>query len=69
MNQDKAIFDTLGDQLYALTCPFCGDASNPPDESKNPYLDTTVDVLRRIFPRLSLPITIDLIPVPPPPTP
>ncbi len=53
-------FTTLADAMRTLTCPFC----EPPDETKNPYLDTPVELIKRTFQRLPLPIEIPLLPNP-----
>lgn len=58
-------FTTLADAMRTLTCPFC----EPPDETKNPYLDTPVELIKRAFQRLPLPIEIPLILKSPSPSP
>ena len=52
------VFDTLADKLQTETCPFC--FLDPPDETKNPYLDAPTEILNRIFQRITLPVHIDL---------
>lgn len=51
-------FTSFAENLKNDTLPFLGDA----DEVRNPYDAPTLPVLRRFFPRLTLPITIDLVP-------
>lgn len=51
-------FDSLADQLRDMTLP--------DDEDENPYEDASVSTLRRLFPKLPLPLEFKLVPDPPP---
>ncbi len=58
INMTSNAFNTLADDMRHKTCEFC--TTEPPDETKNPYLDAPIEILRRVFPRTLIPTQVDL---------